>query len=157
MPEKWSDWIGALGFALAVFSLCWQLYKGRVRLRVVPQTVLVQPHYVITRKDGPSFPSSVPPRLCVEVVNLSAFAVTVCEVGIKRKKRGTKRCLLKPVPPGDMLPKRLEPRQAMTVYAHEGIQADQSIATKAYAYARTECGYWKFGTSPAFRDYIRNA
>ena len=96
--------------------------------------------------------------ICIEVVNLSAFAVTVTEVGFApRFTRGTLPRRYSVLQPAFLdhkpWPRRLEPREAVTAY----IDPDSAIdGRRDYhkAYARTSCGEIVYGRSPAL-DQIR--
>lgn len=76
---------------------------------------------------------------CIEVTNLSTFAVTVCDVGVFYSGTDKRGSVVSPV----LLdrgpwPRLLEPRSSVTVY---GQLPDPLNGHKIRsAYARTECG-----------------
>jgi hypothetical protein len=98
--------------------------------------------------------SGVPRRWCVEVVNLSTFAVTVSEVGFGRSRGLRELIVPADVPGGTSLPIRLEPREAATVYAGVGVDPDPQIVRRPSAYAETDCGVLRFGTTPLYKAYL---
>jgi hypothetical protein len=147
--------VAVTGAVLGIVNTCMQISKHRVRLRVVPMPAIVRGNFVLKRTDGPEFPPSAAIQLCVEVVNLSAFPVTVDEIGLGPDRKHKYRHVIEPTEPcGDRLPKRLEPRAAMTVYAQPGLCLDPRIVWKPRAYAKTACGRVFYGSSPAFKQCV---
>jgi hypothetical protein len=147
--------VAVTGAVLGIINTCTQLSKQRVRLRVVPMPAIVRGNFVLKRTDGPEFPPSAAIQLCVEVVNLSTFPVTVDEIGFGPDRKRKHRHFIIPLQNyGDQLPKRLESREAMTVYAQPGLRLDPKIVWKPRAYAKTACGRVSYGSSPAFKQYV---
>ena len=77
---------GVVGAVLGIINTWSLASRNRLRLRVRPYFAVVQRmrngNYVgIARHFGEPFPDDVAPHLCVEVVNLSSFPVTISEVG----------------------------------------------------------------------------
>ena len=119
--------IAVLGAVLGVLTTWRTFNNDRVRVRVRPTTVY--------------FPHAGQWALGVEVVNLSAFAITVDSVGFTM--RGTDRHLqlMRPMlSSGDSLPKRLEPRTAFTAFAAFGTEEEEDFAFADQAYVGTACG-----------------
>ncbi len=131
--------IAVLGAALGIINTWQALDKSRVKLRVRPKHAI---------------PIGVAdPRLtfCIEVTNLSAFAVTVDETGVfylgtDRRGAYTQPVLLD----GKGWPRRLEARSSVTVYGQPPSSEDGHLLKCAYA--TTECGVTRTGTSPAFKQ-----
>lgn len=152
---------GILGAALGIINTWNQVSKNRLRLRVRPYLAVVRQmgngqNVAIARHSGEPFPPGAVAHLCVEVVNLSNFAVTISEIGFGKPKLRDRRHIMIPFDRyGDQLPKRLEPRESMSVYGAPEAELSPSIARTAKAYARTSCGGYAYGTSPAFREYVR--
>jgi len=152
---------GILGAVLGIINTWNQVSKNRLRLRVRPYLAVVEQmrngQYVgIVRHSGKPFPSDLMQHLCVEVVNLSSFPVTISEVGFGRRDDEGGRHVVIPFDRfGDQLPKRLEPRESMSVYGAPQARLKPSIARMAKAYAMTSCGGVAYGTSPAFQEYVR--
>jgi hypothetical protein len=134
--------IAVIGAVLGIINTWQNLDKSRLKLKVTPT-------HAIPIGD-------VDPRLtfCIEVANLSAFPVSIRDAGVFY--RGTQRrgSIIQPVfSDGGMWPKRLEPRSSVTVYRQtpEPFQGHKIRC----AYATTQCGYTKVGTSPALRQIAR--
>jgi len=131
--------IAVLGAALGIINTWHSLDKSRVKL-------LVRPKHAIPY-------GSADPRLtfCIEVINMSAFAVTVDDVGVFYKGTDRRGSITQPVLlDGGRWPRRLEPRSSVTVYSQSPISSS-GHAIKC-AYARTECGNTQEGTSPALKQ-----
>ena len=93
---------------------------------------------------------------CIEVTNLSSFAVTVEDVGVFFKGTNSRAAYIQPVLiDGGAWPRRLEPRSTVTVYGQP--PASESGHTLKCAYARTACGVTRTGTSPAFKQLARES
>jgi len=153
---------GLIGATLGVINTWHQMSRNKVRLRVVPKVAFTDPNGRAITGDRPDpilyrfFESGVPWRLCVEVVNLSAFPVTVAEVGFGQGPSNERLVLMEPElsPPGKSLPVRLEPRESITAYSTVGIQLDLSFMRRPVAFARTDCGYNQYGSSPILKHYL---
>lgn len=135
--------IAVIGAVLGIINTWQAVDKSRLKLKVTPA-------HAIPIGD-------VNPRLtfCVEVVNLSAFPVSICDVGVFY--RGTKQrgSVIQPVfSDGGTWPRRLEPRSSITVYS----QTPESYPGHKIkcAYARTQCGYTRTGNSPALKQIAHN-
>jgi hypothetical protein len=134
--------IAVLGAVLGVINTWHNLDKARVKLRVRPA------HAVPLGETDPNL------TFCVEVRNLSAFAVTISEVGVLFRGTMDRGAVLQPVTPdGGQWPRRLEPRTSVTVYSHS--PTSRNGHKLKCAYAKTQCGYTKTGTTPAFRQIAR--
>jgi len=134
--------IALLGAALGVLNTLTSLDKSRVKLRVVPKWAV------------PAGGSSSPISFCIEVTNLSAFAVTVSEVGFHLENTDDRGSLAQPILlDGGAWPRRLEPRSSVTAYSVKPeLNRDHPIRC---AFARTECGVVKSGSSPALKQLIQ--
>lgn len=131
--------LAVLGAVLGVINTWKALDKDRVKLRVVPKYVIP-----VGRVDH---------RLtfCIEVTNLSGFAVTIEETGVFYKGTDKRGALLPPILiDGQPWPRRLETRTSVTVYAQRP-QSNGPHRLKC-AYARTSCGVTAKGISPAFKQ-----
>jgi len=153
---------GVLGAVLGIINTMNQLNRNKVRLRVTPKIAYgFNPGAFITSDQGIALHKLIvedePFRLCVEVVNLSAFAVTIHDIGFGtgREKRLS---IVKPNihPSGKPWPVRLEPHEAVTAYpAEKQLPYDATILRCAMAYAITDCGTIAQGSSPAFKEYVK--
>src|ERR1051326_1701245 len=128
--------LAAVGAVLGVINTLHGLDKSRVKLKVTPQ------HAISVGGADSRI------EFCIEVINLSAFAVTVRDVGVLY--HGTDALGSIASPPflidGGPWPRRLEPRSAVTLYSPRP-QSWNGERVKC-AYAQTECGHMKTGNSP---------
>ena len=153
---------GILGAVLGIINTWQQVSRTRVRLRVVPKLAwMIDPQNVLTaerpaRDTEDPVRGRPPDRVCIEIVNLSAFPVTVSDVGFGRVKE-PRGILVRPeLSPGKTWPVRLESRDSFTAYGASGMSPPQYALKAAVAYAKTDCGTTTYGSSPIFRDFVRS-
>ena len=131
--------IAVLGAVLGLINTWQALDKSRVKLRVIPK------HAV------PVGAADTRLTFCIEITNLSAFALTIGEAGVFYRGTDRRGAYAQPVLiDGNGWPRRLEPRSSVTVYGQPPFSSDGHPLKCAYA--RTECGVTKTGTSPAFKQ-----
>jgi hypothetical protein len=144
--------MAGVGAALGIINTLHQLSLNRVKLRIVPKSAKpVAGGAAIHHSSGKHDSDAT---LCIEVINLSAFPVTIREVGYS--VAGTKARKAVPLPAltdNKAWPRRLEQRESVTAYVDFHDSADQIKK----AYAITECGNVRYGTSPALEDFKRKA
>lgn len=131
--------IAVLGAVLGVINTWHALDRTRVKLRVRPKHAIPV--------------GGFDPRLtfCIEVTNLSAFAVTVEETGVLYKGSDSRGAYTQPILiDGGSWPRRLESRSSVTVYGQPPRSQEGHVLKCAYA--RTACGVVRKGTSPAFKQ-----
>lgn len=131
--------IAILGAVLGFINTWHAIDKKRVKIRVRPKHAISL--------------GAVDPRItfCIEITNLSEFAITVDEAGVFYKGTDARGAYAQPILiDGKSWPRRLEPRSSVTVYGHPP-QPKPGHSLKC-AYARTECGVTCTGTSPAFKQ-----
>lgn len=131
--------IAVLGAVLGLVNTWHSIDRTRVKLRVIPKHAI------------PLGAADATLNFCIEVTNLSAFAVTIHEVGVYYRGTKERGAYTQPV----LLdrggwPRRLEAREAVTVYG----QAPRSKPGRKLkcVYARTACGVVRSGNSPAFQQ-----
>jgi len=136
---------GILGAVLGVIHTLHQLGKSRVRLRVVPK----QAHYV--GRAGMSGP-----LMCIEVINLSDFPVTVSDVGFTSGTvKDARLAVIQPIlHDGGSWPRRLDSRESVTVYCSQDLRYEKGLERVSRAYVQTDCGEVKYGKSPALTQYV---
>jgi hypothetical protein len=134
--------IAVLGAVLGVINTWHSLDKSRVKLRVVPA------HAIPVGGMNPEL------QFCIEVTNLSAFAVTVYDVGVLYEGTDQRGSIIRPIiVDGGPWPRRLEPRSSVTAY---GAKPDSPRKNRIKcAYAKTQCGCMATGTSGALRQIAR--
>ena len=153
---------GILGAVLGIINTWHQMSRTRVRLRVVPKLAWMIDSQNFLTADRPargmehSVRNRPPDRVCIEIINLSAFPVTVSDVGFGRvsEPRGI---LFRPeLSPGKTWPVRLESRECFTAYGAAGMTPHECTLKDAVAYATTDCGTTTYGSSPIFKDFVRS-
>jgi hypothetical protein len=133
--------VAVLGAVLGLINTWHNLDKSRVKLIVRPK------HAIPVGAADPNI------RFCIEVTNLSAFPVTVYDVGVFYRGSDNRGSLANPILiDGGGWPRRLEPRTAVSVYCRSLQQPGHIIRC---AYARTECGHTETGTSGALEQIAR--
>jgi hypothetical protein len=116
--------------------------RPRVRLKVIPK-------YLVPR--GATDPTLT---VCIELVNLSEFAVTVDDVGFLCRGAEHRFSIVRPVlGDGGEWPRRLEPSSSVTLYC----ETPAALGSLKCAYATTQCGRTMTGTSRAFKQIARGA
>jgi hypothetical protein len=141
--------IALLGAILGIINTCLQYDKRRVKLRVIPKIA----YLMLSRSDKLGAP-----QLCIEIINLSDFPVTISDVGltsgnVNKAKRIT---LIEPlIYDGKRWPRRLESHESVTVYFEKGFGPDEpDYLIMKKAYAKTDCGIARYGNSLALKSYL---
>jgi hypothetical protein len=134
----------AVGAVLGVINTWQALDQKRVRLRVVPK--LAYPFV------GGDFGETMG---CIEVVNLSAFPVSINEIGftLGGDPRKTKRLAITSPSTSDRQPfaRTLQPRHSVTGY----FDLNRIVPEIRKAYVRTDCDEVAYGVSPALKHMRR--
>jgi hypothetical protein len=136
--------IAVLGAVLGIINTWHTIDKTKVKL-------LVRPKHAIPI-------GAVDPRItfCIEVINRSSFAVTLSEVGVFYHGTVNRGALTRAILfDGGSLPRRLEPHSSITAYAHN--PAEGSKYRIKCAYATTDCGITKRGSSPALKQIANSS
>lgn len=140
-PVTWKEAttmsIALLGAVLGVMNTWNAINQQRVRVRVTP-------HFVASLDRRPL-------GISIEVINLSAFALTIEEIGFTSNK-GRLPLLAARFPDGVSLPRRLASREAISAVIGP---TDFGIPPVRLgdAYVRTACGRTISGNSPAGRQF----
>lgn len=133
--------IALLGAVLGLINTWVTLDKSRIKLRV-------RPAHAIPVGGAPMHIG-----LSITITNLSAFAVTVQEVGLLYRGTDRRGAIGNPILlDGGKWPRRLEPRSSISVYAQRPDSQEYRIKC---AYATTECGVTQQGNSPALKQMAR--
>lgn len=132
--------IGAasVGAVLGIMNTWNAISQKRLKLRVTPCHALTVPH----GEWGFS----------IEVLNLSAFPVTIIEAGLTTDsfiaRKGKRYPMMNPIVVDNKpWPRRLEPRESVSLYAET-----PCYKNIGQAYARTACGEFRYGDSPALKQ-----
>lgn len=132
--------LGTLGSVLGVMNTWRAINKDKVKLKVVPKSV---------KPIGNADPEI---NICIEVLNISSFPVTIEETGFVLSGTKMRMAIINPITINNSNPPfKLDPRSSITVY---GKLYDSKICDIKSAYARTSCGIEKRGTTPALKDFI---
>jgi hypothetical protein len=138
--------IAGAGLALSVFNTVQASMRNRVRFKVLPKSAVRVAQNAFERSLAVYPPGAM---FCIDVVNLSAFPITVDAVGFTRT--GTKLRVACPLPvllDDEGWPRRIEPHNSVTAYIDIG-ELPRDISK---AYATTQSGVTRYGTSAALRD-----
>jgi hypothetical protein len=136
--------IAVLGAALGVINTWHGLNQTRVKLKVVPA------HAIPVGAANPNL------RFSIEITNVGAVPVTVCDVGVLYRGTNQRGSIVQPIIlDGGQWPRRLEPRSSVTIYGQRPTSG-QSQRIRC-AYAKTQCGVTKTGTSGALKQIVREA
>ena len=131
--------IAVLGAVLGLINTWQAIDKKRVKIRVRPKHAM------------PVGATDSRITFCIEITNLSEFAITIDEAGVFFKGTDSRGAYAPPLLiDGKPWPRRLQPRSSVTVYGQPP-QRKPGHPLKC-AYARTECGITRTGTSPAFKQ-----
>lgn len=118
--------MAALGSGLGIFNAWRTWVNDRVRIRVAVSRLIAT--------DGQR-------AIGIEVVNLSAFDVTITHIGFDLVGTSDHLQLFKPlIAQGHALPKRLEPRAAFTVFQPLSAFEGKQLLQLDRAYVATACG-----------------
>lgn len=147
-PKDLAAYVGAAtgvsGLILGVYNAVSATLSKRVKLLVTPQFSVFDDFY-------PKSTSMEIPRgsfVAVEVVNKSAFPVTISEVGLELLHRD--RTSLVPAIE-TTLPRKLEARASVVIYTELG--ADQIPITVERVYVTTQCKHTAYGGCPALTAF----
>jgi hypothetical protein len=130
--------IALLGAALGLINLWRAIDRDRINLRVRPLGYM---------------DSLGHSGVCIEVINLSFFPVTITQVGFD-------------LPGGKIfiharlqqeLPKRRESRAAFTAYLPAGVEQNPVFGDVRRAFAKTACGCRFAVTSDSLRSFVKAA
>lgn len=126
-----------VGAVLGVMNTWNAMNQKRVHLRVTPAFTLDQNYN--------------PVAFSIEITNLSAFAVTVAEIGVTLSKK--QRAVIKHPQFLDRneWPRRLEARATVTAH-FDPVELAGLGSTIKKAYVRTACSEYRYGTSAALRQ-----
>lgn len=152
---------GVVGTILGIINICHALSTSRVRLKVLPKIAFMIDRGNAITVDRPTdrcislLRDKVPYKVCVQVTNLSTFPLTISDVGFGNIKE-TRGIIFAPeLTPGKTWPARLESRESITAYARIGETLDPKVLKKPVAYARTDCGKVKYGTSHILKAILK--
>jgi hypothetical protein len=144
MSVSWTAVTAVVGAVLGVWNLVQSHWQRRGRLKVIPKLTAIRAGVFLSSeedllRDGFS---------CVAVTNLSAFAVTIAEIGFT-VAGGDGRLVIIPEP-RSLLPKRLEARESADFHAS---QVAGFPKTAKLAYAKTQCRHTRYGDSTVLKKW----
>lgn len=133
-----------IGAGLGVWNFAQSLWQRRVRLKVVPKLSVRAGRGVLSSSKD-SLRGGSP---TIEVINLSAFPITIAEVGLSLLGTASRFVI-----PATDLPKRLEPRESIDISATECVGFPK---TARRAYATTQCNHTRYGDSIVLREHRKS-
>jgi hypothetical protein len=155
-----------VGMVLGIYNFVRARSADRVRLRVIPKAASFRGRdqsgrdFYLHNRDrfDVDHPTRPPGTLALEVINLSKFAVTVDEVGLMPFFKRERFALVVPIlPDGKPWPRKLEPRESVTVHFDvKRLRDFNNIQSARRAYASTACGTTCCGSSGALREFVRS-
>jgi hypothetical protein len=136
--------IAILGAILGIINTWHAIDTRRIKLKVVPALAEFQP--------------SGEKSICVEVINLGAFPITVSDVGFLRRGTRARLAIIRPIILDEgSFPRRLEAHSAFTVHTTGVIDDPFTLRTIKCAYAKTQCGFVQKGTSGMLKSLVMTA
>ena len=167
LKDKITSVAALVGMVLGIYNFIRARAADRVKLRVTPKASSFRGNdgggrdIYIYNRDAYNLnnPTAPPDTLSLEVINLSKFAITVDEVGLKRSWSRRRAALVTPIiRDGNPWPRKLEPRESVVVHFDSTqLLGLERISSVKQAYASTVCGTTCYGSSGALRDFIRIA
>jgi hypothetical protein len=122
---------GLVGTIVGIENWHRQARESDVRLRVSSR-----PRLLVWQGEPTEFR-----RLVFSVVNLSKFPVIVNTVGVRLRERGAVFAVLNPeIPDGGTFPRKLEPRESMTLALTESDEKRERLREAVRPFAGTVCG-----------------
>lgn len=134
--------IAVLGAVLGIINTWHGLDRSRVKLKVLPA------HAIPFGAADPRL------KFCIEITNISAFAVTISDAGVFFKDTDNRGSIINPMfSDGGNWPRRLDPRSSITVYSQ--IPKSENGHKIKCAYAKTQCGVIATGNSAALKQIAK--
>jgi hypothetical protein len=149
---------GFVGTSLGIFNTWRASQKDKVKLKVIPK---IYCDLGTRRLSSSRIPLDASQRwhgLCIEIVNISFFPVTIEEVGILRTDSDVRSMFQPELSGNESLPKRLEPRTAFTAYIPSPapeVMFQMGLPGAKCFYATTACGVTVQGSSAVSKWLIR--
>ncbi|MCK4912649.1 MAG: hypothetical protein KAS05_02895 [Candidatus Omnitrophica bacterium] len=144
--------IATIGVVLGITNFIRSLFKDRVKIKVSPVINLFI--------ENPEGKNDIVSRVCIEVVNLSEFPITIHEVGFTTniyKKEGKISFLDKQIVQGGKLPRKMESRTAITIYHPLPNMFKEDVDKIVGAYATTQCGRMFKGNNKILKKQIEDS
>jgi hypothetical protein len=138
--------IALLGAILGIINTFLSVDRTRVKIRVTPKMSI------------PVGPADNRKRLAIEILNLSAFPVTISQVGILFRGTKDRGDIVEPIiSDGGSFPRRLDSRASFTARTNPEVILENNFADVYCVYAETDCGVLKKGKSPALKQLVSEA
>jgi hypothetical protein len=138
--------IALLGATLGLINTWFALDKSRVKLRLVP-------------KSAYPFGSDAPNvDFCIEVTNLSAFAIYLDEGGVLYSGTSKRGVIINPIFHNEIngvWPKKLESRESTSIYMR--VSPSDSGHKAESVYMKTQCGIKKIVKSKIMQQLIEKS
>ncbi len=151
-----------IGMGLGFYNLWREHRKQKVKLRVIPKSVVQQGINTQGREfiyfSENEF-KQTSERFAIEVINLSQFSVVIDEVGFFMKGTKCRMSVLNPITMDqESWPRKLEPRQSVTVYCSLKHLLSLPNTQKIWAaFAKTSCEHIGRGHTKALKQLVQFA
>lgn len=150
-----------VGMILGIYNFFIERNNSKVKLKIIPKSAkpfgTTDDGKIAIKSSSNEFNiEGQPDELLLDIINLSHFPVTICEVGLHAPDRLNRFAVPKPRLLDDKeWPFLLNPRQRVTVGIDwENLLDKEGIQKITSAYAKTVCGNTCFGMSNALKALI---
>ena len=154
--------IAVLGVVLGVVNLWYSQQSRRVHLRVIPKLAFDVENIRYTVSEWNKYAIRLheagnAKHWMVEVINLSAFGVTIDEVGFSDHTIAGNFAMVGPqISRNKKWPVRLRPHEKAIFYSTDGVLLPPAVWSNPCAYAKTDCGECIFGSSPVLAHFAKH-
>lgn len=148
------------GMGLGIFNFFNERNKEKIKLKVIPKTVLDHTENGFCVLSINEFnPAPNIDLFAIKVINLSKFPVTIDKVGFNRCGRKNQRYIFIPTFGDDndkSWPRELKSRESVVAYGKlSGLLHAGFLQHVNSAFASTACGHTKTGKSKALKKLIK--
>ena len=148
------------GMGLGIYNFLREKKKDKVRLKVIPKTVVQRSEGInggLSLSSTTEFdPKQNAGLFGIEIINMSDFSIVVNQVGFIKRGSDRRLSIIKPIlDDSGEWPRKLEPRESVSAYGlvPELIKSNAlHLVTKAYV--ATACGEVRTGKNKALSELI---
>lgn len=152
------------GMGLSFYNLWSQNQKEKIKLKVIPKSVKTQgasksgKEFTLTTENEFNYNRNAK-LYAFEIINLSDFNLTIDEVGFLNSKTKGRDSIPEPIMDDKgKWPRKLEPRESVTVYADLGsVLSIKSLPFITSVFAKTSCNHTVIGTSNSLKQLVQHS